>query len=355
MPKKFRGDKADPKDQIIAQITEVARSATHEERTRVLQIIAKAKTSVHAVELWFIAPAMAAILFLEHNRYNRTWAAEGDKSVIEYARRMRNGDWKWNSEGLGFYTDAQVADGQHRLGGAAIAGFVLEVGITFGIEKDAADTIDDGKGRQPSDSAQLEGLTEAKIKQTIVKMASAYLIKTGDKTAKLISVADVKSAMKHNNIMLEQAMEIGSASMQNILEPVLKGTHPQALAYLCLSHGWPPHRVREQMTLFQSGLSMEGEKTPFFVAGEVIKNSRRKVENRDRLTPIKELGIVLYAMLATERGVKALTASAVRNVVKKEMPNPVYPGNPVTPPPVPPLPVPPSIGHVPQQQMSAPA
>jgi hypothetical protein len=92
-----------------------------------------------------------------------------------------------------------------------------------------------------------------------------------------------------------------------------------------LTSSWPVQRIREKLALFQSGHSTEGEKTPYFVAGDVIKTSRKKSDNRERLTTVKELGVAVYAMVAAERGVKALGASTLRGAIKKELPNPAYP------------------------------
>lgn len=56
---------------------------------------------------------------------------------------MREGLWKYNGIGLGFYVTSALDDGQHRLSGAALAGHTLGVPIAFGVQLGAVDTIDE--------------------------------------------------------------------------------------------------------------------------------------------------------------------------------------------------------------------
>ena len=63
------------------------------------------------------------------------------------------------------------------------------------------------------------------------------------------------------------------------------------------------------------------------MAAEVIKAARKKAEAKERLSTVKELGVAVYAMVAAERGIKALGAGALRSAVKKDLPNPAYPSD----------------------------
>src|SRR6202008_833446 len=94
---------------------------------------------------------------------------------------------------------------------------------------------------------------------------------------------------------------------------------------LMLTNNWPAQRVREKLALFQTGVSTDGEKTPYFVAAEVIKSARRKAESRERLSTVKELGVAVSARVAAEREIKALTPGTLTGAVKKDLPSPAFP------------------------------
>ena len=238
---------------------------------------------------------------------------------------MVSGQWRKNNATVGFYVDGQIEDGQHRLSGAAIAGHTLETAMVFGIERDAIVTVDDLAARHGSDHAKLNGIADASAKQSIVRMVAAYLTKTGNKDAALRSESEVHDAIRVNNDVLNSAIDIGNSSLKNIVDPVLKATPAHALSYLMLRVGWPELRIREKLALFQSGVSMDGEKTPYFVAAEVIKAARSKAQGRERLSTVKELGVAIFAMVSAERGVRATQPSAFKSAVKKTLPDPHYP------------------------------
>jgi hypothetical protein len=312
-------------DEMKTKIKDVADRANADDKRRVNDIVAQARNGDFLSKVYTITPPMAAILFRDHNPHNRDWRAEGAKSCTEYARRMTTGQWMKNNASIGFYTDGELEDGQHRLSAAALAGYTLEVAFVFGIEREAIVTVDDLLGRHGSDHAKLSGIANASTKQTVIKMTASYLVKLGDKSAKLQSEAEVFSAIRAKNEALNEAIELGAGSMKNIVDPVLKPAQAYTLAYLMLTHGWPAQAIREKLALFQTGVSTEGERTPFFIAAEAIKTSRNKREAKDRLSSTRELGCAIYAMVAAECGIKAVNDKQLKNSVKKELPSPAYP------------------------------
>jgi hypothetical protein len=312
-------------DEARAKISAVAKLATPDERQAVTNLVERAKTGKRGVEMVTITPGMAAILFLEHNDHNRDWRADGAKSCMEFVRRMNGGAWRWNNATIGFYNDGKISDGQHRLSACAVAGYTWEVGVVFGTLPDSINTVDDCVVRHGADHAKLSGIQNAKVKQAVIKSASSYMVKCGDRKAALNSEAEVHAAIVQNNDMLEEAIAIGTVSMQHVVEPVLKGSQTFAVVYLLLSNGWPKATVGEKLALFQTGVSTEGDKSPYFVAAEVIKTARKKIEAKDKLNSSRELGCAIFALSAAELGTKAIPAATLRGTVKKELPNPAFP------------------------------
>lgn len=312
-------------NEILDKIAAVAATATALDRKTVEEIVARAKAGEFEAAAYELSAAACAVLFTEHNPHNRDW---NYLTCLDYAREMSAGQWKRNCVTLGFYRNGVMGDGQHRTSGAAIAGTRLEVLIAFGLEQDAIVTVDAGKPRQAADALKLDGISDSKAKQTVIKMVSQYLVKTGDKAAALKSNTDIANAVKAHNELLDEALAIGSGSLQNIVDPVLKAAQAQAVAYLELSNGWPADRVSEKLAKLQTGFSVDGDKSPLFVAAEIIKSSRKKAEQRDRLGSLREIGVAIYAMTASQRGARALTSGNVRSAVKKSLPDPSFPGEP---------------------------
>lgn len=315
-------------EQIMATIRTAAAQATPEDRATVAALIAKAKEGQRDVGIYTLNPACCAIIFIEHNPHNRDWRADGPRSCREYARRMTETEWSWNGAALAFYADGALSDGQHRASAAALARYTMTCIIAFGVERKAIATIDDIAVRQAADAAKLDGIKNATTKQAIVNSAASYDKKVGDTNAQLRSNQQRTDAIKTNDELLTQAIDIGAKSTSNSVNPVLKLVNAQTLAYIMLRWGWPLQRVREKLALFQSGSKTEdSDKSPYFVAGEVIRNAQTRRDAKDKLSTVKEIGVALYAMIETERGTKAISASTIRAAVKKGLPDPTYPAD----------------------------
>ena len=96
------------------------------------------------------------------------------------------------------------------------------------------------------------------------------------------------------------------------------------MAFLMLRGGWPAQRIAEQLQAFQVPYSEEGEDAPFFVVRKLLLNARESAKRRERLTPLKEVGAVVFAMSAVERGVTAVHRKAIRDAVAKDLPSTAY-------------------------------
>ena len=317
-----RPDEGDVRTRIIA----IAATATPEEREAVAAIIRRATNAKRSCDFYTLTPAMSALIFLEHNSRNRDWRVEGAKGCLEYVRRMRDGLWKYNGVGIGFYVNGALDDGQHRLAAAALSGYTLEVPVAFGVPLGAVDTIDDAGVRHASDHAKLEGIGDAQRKQTVIKIAGRYFAKAGVASDVLLSEAEIKEAIRRNDRLLTEALRIGDGSTENVVNPLLKGVQAAEIAYVMLKTGWPAANVAEKLALLQLRVSRDGESSPFFVAAKIIADSRDKKAKGDRLTTAKEIGVVIKAFLEAEGGARAVQARMIRDAVnKKQLPDPTYP------------------------------
>jgi hypothetical protein len=313
-------------EQAEETLRNVAATATAEDRKMVEKIITRAKAGQRGSEIFTLSPAACALLFLSANGHNRTWRATGPKSATEYARRMSEGQWKWNGETLGFYDTGNLSDGQHRLSGAALANYTLTTPIIFGVPLNAADTIDDGVARHGSDYAEMRGIKDAKRKQTIIKTAAAYFAKIDPPMdfEPVLTEAEVAAAIEVHDKTLTEALELAETSARNCAEPLLRDTEAARIAFVLLlaTPSWPPERIAFILRRLQTRTSLDsegGEKSPLFMATEIIA---AKVKGKN-LAAVKQVALVVNAALKFENGIK-VAVRALKAEIEKDVPNPAY-------------------------------
>lgn len=133
-----------------------------------------------------ITPVMASE-FLSNNGSNRKI---NKKQLDMIIRTIDEGKWKLTHQGIAFYDDGSLADGQHRLQAIMRTGASLTMPVFTGIKKDS-DTImaiDCGKGRSVIDGSLISGV---KIKPSDLTLAKGlhfgYEVFTFPKTTHLES------------------------------------------------------------------------------------------------------------------------------------------------------------------------
>lgn len=103
-----------------------------------------------------ITPSMAEH-YLSKNILNRNVS---QRLVDKYAYDMENNNWELNHQGIAFYDDGSVADGQHRLLSIIKSRKTIQMLVTTGVKKPAAITIDVGRKRSMADGIHIGGLSE---------------------------------------------------------------------------------------------------------------------------------------------------------------------------------------------------
>jgi hypothetical protein len=308
-------------DEVRGQVAIAASKAAASDHKAVADLVKRATGAVYSTSLVSLTPGVAALLFLNHNSHNRPWKPNW---TMELARRMRAGLWKRNSMSIGFYTDGTVEDMQHRIAAAAIAEYTLNVPCVFGVEKDAVDTIDGGSRRSGADHAGLDGIQDSPKKQAVIKSAASYFVRAGDLSAALKSESEVKTAIETNDQMLTHAIEIGERSRSKIAGGgVLKPSASDTMAYIMLRTGRTKQSTLEWLALFQQGISTLGENDPMFIAAREIESRRKKQARGEKMNLTKEIGIAVFALLQSEKGIKSVQPRHVKAAVDgKTVPDP---------------------------------
>ena len=104
-------------------------------------------------ELLRITPDMARNM-LASNTLNRNLS---ERAVSDLAKTIQSNDWQITHQGIAFYDDGTLADGQHRLSAIVRADTPVYMMVTSGLNKESAMTIDSGRKRSLIDGIKISG------------------------------------------------------------------------------------------------------------------------------------------------------------------------------------------------------
>jgi hypothetical protein len=310
-------------DQITAKVTIIAGAATAEERAAVEAMREKAKRHRGAAvqEKVEITPAMAAILFLDYNNFNRPWDPSWTNDL---GRIMTSGDWRLTNQGYGLYgDDGSVGDGAHRMAAQAYTGTTLTMWMYYGMEKEDVAALDCGKRRTAADAAALAGVIDSKSKSELLQTVWAYEKSVG--IANHVNTANVKAVaeqIKACDALLARALEIGETSLVDAIDPLLAAKQGAKVMALLLRHRWPEARALERLDEVQT-CDFDNDKAPLLVARKFIEENRAP---KEVLAKQREIGVVIKGMLMAETGVlvNPKRTNEIKNAAK-HAPDPTYP------------------------------
>jgi hypothetical protein len=100
-----------------------------------------------------LTPAVAELL-LKNNNENR---AMNEATVQSYTYDITQGRWDFNGESLKIARDGSLNDGQHRCEAVVRAGKPIRTLMTFGLDRSARMTVDQGRVRGVGDYLFMEG------------------------------------------------------------------------------------------------------------------------------------------------------------------------------------------------------
>lgn len=101
----------------------------------------------------------AATAYLERNTNNRP---KKEKRIKMYAADMKAGRWQLSPDGISFYTDKSLANGQNRLAAVILANTPVEMYVTYDVPKSTT-VFDTGATRSPSDILHLAGYKQSNL------------------------------------------------------------------------------------------------------------------------------------------------------------------------------------------------
>lgn len=145
------------------------------------------------------------------------------KRIINYlVDQIRKNKWELTTDAIGFDTNGNLINGQHRLTAITLTGKTLPVLMASGLDPDAFNVIDTGKVRTSGDILGAHGYSSSHHKSAIIKFVMAFKkgyqsvgsSKSTGRTEMNISNQDVLNYANKHKKELAEAYDISVQSIK---------------------------------------------------------------------------------------------------------------------------------------------
>lgn len=193
-----------------------------------------------------VTPEMAKNWLAKFNKRNRHVR---DSAVDNYADDMKSGNWKFTHQGIAFYADGCLADGQHRLMAVVKANVPVKFLVTNGLPKETGAMLDQHARRQLHDAMVIGGLADWS-NRNIVAICRFLMSDMGAMT-KPRSVSEISAFLNKYKDVLQQVDRLVISKKRHV-------THSGILAcYVCaLLAGEPVEKIKRFAEIMFSGESI---------------------------------------------------------------------------------------------------
>jgi hypothetical protein len=193
-------------------------------------------------ELVTITPGMAEA-YLGKNIINRNVS---ERLVNKYAQDMATGNWGVTHQGIAFYKDGELADGQHRLLAIVKSKKTVKMMVTSGLNRDTSIDIDAGRPRSMVDGIKIGGLSDW-IDARHIAMMNLISMPRRLTTTEIINWLDrMEDAAKFSTSHLSTNKRhlTNSAIHAAVALAHYYGEDPEQLAHFCkvFLSGFPEHK-----------------------------------------------------------------------------------------------------------------
>jgi hypothetical protein len=199
-----------------------------------------------------VTPVMASLIFKSHNGHNRDLALS---KATYYAEAMSRGEWKRHHQGIAFYADGNLADGQHRLAAVIFCGKPQIFLITTSFDDDAFDTIDIGKSRTAPDALALRGIADPGIKAAIARTTMQYEHLFQKNRSFTPTVIEIEQFIRANTEQFDTVIEMARTMVKNCSDPCLSESETATAALLLIRGGYQQGAVSGYLSAILLGVA----------------------------------------------------------------------------------------------------
>jgi hypothetical protein len=154
-----------------------------------------------------------AMLLLARNERNRD---QTRSAIYKRAADIEAGRYVLNGQPIIVSRCGLLLDGQHRCEAVIKTGFPVETFMTFGISRDAQDTMDTGKPRDARDLLSIGGVKNASHAASIARMALSYDAAKGTLNTDKLSPTAVAEFYRANAHGIDAATSFGVRHQKNL-------------------------------------------------------------------------------------------------------------------------------------------
>lgn len=236
-------------------------------------------------QIMTVSPEMASD-WLAKNSRNRVIR----QSLVDaYVSDMKNGKWECTHQGIAFYDDGILADGQHRLTAILQSGISVLMQVTFGISRDAGIAIDMQAKRTVGDAMAIAGHEEITNKK--VETINAFITMFLKQKIRRITPNQVLSFYTVHQRAIEQAIDITGSSNHKMLPAVVRAAFLSA----CMS-GENDDLMRLMVASLKSGVIDSKSETAAIRLREYLMREQHSngIANRLRTYRISEKAIKMF-------------------------------------------------------------
>lgn len=233
-----------------------------------------------------LTPVLAALIVSEYNNHNRDLLLA---KVKRQSDAMKRGEWRWNHQGIAFYTDGPLADGQHRCYACVLSGVSIPIQVTSDMRREDIGTVDNQSVRNAGDACQLLGIVEPKLKARVMEDVAEYENELKGITGRL-TVAQVEKLVSDYDEQLDQAIALGREIFQKVATPVQREGELITCALAMLRGGYLP----TQITTFALNTNMgigDYPECPTTELARVLERANAAERKTHRLTKRQRLAL----------------------------------------------------------------
>jgi hypothetical protein len=228
-----------------------------------------------------ISSTVAAAIMRDYNLKNRDFNIA---KALGYRDAMKRGEWKLNHQGIAAYPDGTLADGQHRMGGLALADldYRLPFYVASDFDKDAIDTIDRSGKRTAGEALEMMGVGNGKQKAQVAKKAMEYAFEVENKRRPTYTDPQIERWVLDHDETLDSALHIGRMSVDNISDPCLSTAEASLIALLMLLGNWGEQATVSYIASIQQGVATYPE-SPTVTLSKLYMRAKINARKNDRL------------------------------------------------------------------------
>jgi hypothetical protein len=268
-----------------------------------------------------LTPPQAALIVTEYNRHNRDLQIG---KVRFLGSAMGRGEWKWNHQGIAFYDDGMLGDGQHRCYACVLANVTIPIQITSNLSKNAIDTVDNQSIRNAGDACQLLGIKDPKLKARVMATVAEYeedLANERTSGARL-TVVQVEKLVVAYDEQLDAAIALARDIISKLATPHQSEWEVASCSLGLLRGGYPPSRIAQYTLAVNMGMGDYAD-CPTVDLAKQLERAKNGESRKWRLSGRQKMALFYRgAALFVER--KSI-AKLKWDSTKEKLPSPMYP------------------------------